>query len=325
MGNLAMRLGAIGASVGLLLAGPALGQSYPDRSITVVVPYPAGGGVDAVARVMQDSMATALGQSIVIENKQGAAGSTAMGGVARASPDGYTIVMTNNPPLTQNMHLQKSIPYDVATAFAPIGLVADSVILLVVNTKKVPSTSVADLVAFAKAAPKPLNYGSAGPGSTYHVAGELLKAAAKVDISHVPYRGTAPLIQDLIAGQIEIGWATPTAVTAFLEQKTLRLLALAEAKRSPEFPDVPMIAETLPGVVTQTWAGYLAPAGTPRPIIDRLNAAIGRSLKDPKVVATLKAQGWYAFASTPEEMSRRMKDERESWAKAFPAVGLKPQ
>ena len=308
-----------------LAIGTALGQQpYPSRTITVVLPYPAGGGVDAVARVLQDSMAANLGQPLVIENKQGAAGSTAMGGVGRATPDGYTIVFTNNPPLTQNMHLQKSMPYDAATSFAPISLVADSIIMLVINAK-VPAGSLGELIALARSSSKPLNYGSAGRGSTYHVAGELLKAAAKVDIAHVPYRGTAPLVQDLVTGAIEIGWGTPTAIMPLVESKALRVLALAEAQRHPEFPELPTIAEQLPGVVTYTWAGYLAPAGTPRAIVERLNAAVRKSLDDKKVVATLRSQGWYPVASTPEEFGQRMTNERAHWAKALPAIGLKPQ
>jgi tripartite-type tricarboxylate transporter receptor subunit TctC len=317
------------AVTGLALCWPATAQTpapYPSRTITVVVPFPAGGGVDAVARVMQDSMAANLGQPVVIENKPGAAGSTAMGGVARAAPDGYTLVFTNNPPLTQNMHLQRSVPFDTLKSFAPVGLVADSIIMLVINAK-VPARSVTDLVALARerAATKPLNYGSAGPGSTYHVAGELLKAAAKVDIAHVPYRGTAPLVQDLIAGAIEIGWGTPTAIMPLVESGQLRVLALAEERRHPEFPDLPTIKETLPGVVTYTWGGYLAPVGTPREIIDRLNAALRAALADNRVSDTLRKQGWYPAASTPEEMTKRMSAEIAHWAKALPAVGLKPQ
>ena len=302
----------------------ARAQDYPNRTITILVPFPPGGGVDAVARSVVDALSAGLGQPIVIENKAGAAGSLAMGGFARAQPDGYTLAVTNNPPLTQNMFLQKSMPYESATAFQPISMIADTVIFLVVNAK-VPVGSVAELVAYAKAAPKPLNYGSAGPGSTYHIAGELLKHGAGIEIAHVPYRGTAPLTQDLVGGAIEVAFGTPTGVMPFAESKALRILASIEARRHPEYPDIPTVSETVPGVVAATWAGILAPARTPRPIVDRLNAAVRTVLKDPGVVAKLKQQGWFAKGSTPEEFGRLLDDERERWGKVLPAVGLRPQ
>lgn len=308
----------------LALGCPADAQDFPKHSITLVSPVPPGGGTDTVARLLADGMSRDLGQPVVIENRPGAAGTIGVATVARSQPDGYTVVLTNNPPLTMNMYLQKDFPYDPLTALAPLSLVADSILILVVKAS-LPVHSVAELIEYAKQRPGKLSYGSAGVGTGHHIAGELLKQHAGINMVHVPYRGTAPLIQDLVGGAIDVGFGTPTAVDPFVATGAIRILALAEARRSPAYPGVPTISETVPGVVTNTWVGLLAATGTPKPIVDRLNQAAVSTLRNAETVAKLKVQGWTAVGSTPGELENVMKEELLRWGKIIPSIGIKPE
>ena len=240
----------------LMGAGAASAQDYPNRPITIIVPFTPGATTDAVARLTRDVLERELGAPIVIDNRAGAAGTIGSTAVANAKPDGYTLLITVNAPITMNMYFQKSFPYDATTAFAPISLAAESLLVLAVQAS-LPVTTVQELIDYAKQNPGKLSYGSAGIGSAHHIAGELMKQKTGIDMAHVAYRGGAPAIQDLVAGNIQISFGTTPSVLPHAQAGTIRIIALAEAKRYPDLPGVPTIDETLPGVVTNTWVGFL--------------------------------------------------------------------
>jgi tripartite-type tricarboxylate transporter receptor subunit TctC len=325
--NLGWRRLAFGFALLLALAGfdPAHAQSYPSRTITIVVPYPPGASTDFTARLLREPLAEALGQPVVVENRPGAGGTTATAAVANAAPDGHTLLVTVNAPITMNLYLQKNFPFDPKTALTPIVAAAEVMLALAVNSA-VPVKTVAELIDYAKRnVDKKLSYGSAGIGSAHHIAGELLKQKTGIQLTHVPYRGGGPIMQDLVAGHIPIGFGTTPAVLPQAAARKVRILALVEAKRSPDLPDVPTVAETVPGVVTATWLGLFAPAHTPRPIVDRLNKIVNDALKRPEFAAKLKPQGASALGGTPEELSQRIRTELESWGRIIPSLGIQPE
>jgi tripartite-type tricarboxylate transporter receptor subunit TctC len=300
-------------------------QTYPSRPITIVVPFPPGASTDFTARLLRDPLAEALGQSVVIENRPGAGGTTGSAAVASAAADGHTLLVTVNAPITMNVYLQKNFPFDPKTALAPVSTLADVVLVLAVHSA-LPVKTVPELIDYAKKNPdKKLSYGSAGIGSAHHIAGELIKQKTGIRMTHIPYRGGGPAIQDLVAGHIPISFGTTPAVLPQARAGTVRILALVEAKRSPDMPDLPTVAETVPGVVTMTWVGLFAPQGTPRPIIERLNQIAVAAFKQPDVIEKLKVQGASAVAGTPEELGQRYKAELESWGKIIPSIGIQPE
>jgi tripartite-type tricarboxylate transporter receptor subunit TctC len=309
----------------LVVAAPALAQDYPTRPITVVVPFPPGASNDALARITRDSMSEILGQSVVIENRPGAGGSTGAGSVASAAPDGYTLLIAVNAPITMNSFLQKNFPFDPKTAFAPVAHAADTTLLLAVH-ESVPAKTVTELVDYAKKNPGKLSYGSAGVGSGHHITGELLKQKTGIDVTHIPYRGSGPAIQDLVAGHIPISFGTPPAILPQAAAGKIRIIAVAEDRRFPDLPDVPTIAETVPGVsIPVTWLGLLAPAGTPRPIVEKLSAAMAATVKKPDVVAKLKQQGMLAVGGGPEALDQKIKSELALWTRLMPSIGIQPE
>jgi len=326
--NLACRgllCGIAALVLAVLSIGQTQAQTYPTRPITIVVPYPPGASTDFTARLLRDPLAEALGQTVVIDNRPGAGGTTGAAAVANAAPDGHTLLVSVNAPLTMNVYMQKNFPFDPKTALAPIMTAADVVLALAVNAS-LPVKTVPELIDYAKKnADKKLSYGSAGIGSAHHIAGELLKQKTGIQLTHVPYRGGAPAIQDLVAGHIPISFGTTPAVLPQANAGTIRILALVEAARSPDMPDVPTVAETVPGVVTATWVGLFAPAGTPKPIIERLNKIAVEAFKRPDVIAKLKQQGATAIAGSPEELGQRMKAELESWGRIIPSIGIQPE
>jgi tripartite-type tricarboxylate transporter receptor subunit TctC len=309
----------------LVVAAPALAQDYPTRPITVVVPFPPGASNDALARITRDSLSEILGQPIVIENRPGAGGSTGAGSVASAAPDGYTLLIAVNAPITMNSFLQKNFPFDPKTAFAPVAHAADTTLLLAVH-ESVPAKTVTELVDYAKKNPGKLSYGSAGVGSGHHITGELLKQKTGIDVTHIPYRGSGPAIQDLVAGHIPISFGTPPAILPQAAAGKIRIIAVAEDRRFPDLPDVPTIAETVPGVsIPVTWLGLLAPAGTPRPIVEKLSAAMAATVKKPDVVAKLKQQGMLAVGGGPEALDQKIKSELALWTRLMPSIGIQPE
>jgi tripartite-type tricarboxylate transporter receptor subunit TctC len=299
------------------------GDDYPSRPVQMIVPFAAGGPTDIVGRVMGAKMGEILGQQFVVENKTGAGGNIGAEAVAKASPDGYTILMATVSTNAINPGLYKHIPYDAVRDFAPVGRVGVTPTLLLVNPS-VPATDVKSLIALIKANPGKYNYGSSGLGSILHLCGEEFKSlAGGLDITHVPYKGSAPMDTDLMGGQITMAFdATPTALPLAKSGK-LRALGAGMAKRVAAMPDLPTLQEQgLPGYECYTWNVFLAPAGTPKPIVDKLNAAINKSLEDPAVTSALEKAGINATpASTPQTTGDFVKAELAKWAPIIKASG----
>src|SRR5262245_17738493 len=309
-----------GAAAVVTMPLVAAGQDYPNRPVTLIVNFPPGGSTDAMARILREPLSQALGQSIIIDNRGGAGGTTGAAAVANAKPDGYTLLLSANSPLTTNRYLQRNFPFDPKTAFAPITLTSDVALVLAVHPS-LPVHDVAELIDYAKKNPGKLAYASPGIGSSHHICGELIKQKAGIDMVHVPYRGGAPLMQDLLAGNVKVAFNTlPTALPA----GAIRVIAVAEKTRLPEFLDTPTIDETIPGVINVGWNGLLAPAGTPAPIIDKLNAAAVAALKTPDIIAKMKLQGLHAMSSAPEEFARLIAAEVDYWDKIIPSIGIQP-
>jgi tripartite-type tricarboxylate transporter receptor subunit TctC len=309
-----------------LTAGTAMAQDkWPSRAITLVAPYPPGASTDFIARLIRDPLEEQLKVPVVVENKPGAGGTTGAALVAKSPPDGYTFMVTVNAPVTMNSHMQKNFPFDPMKSFTPVIKVADVVMTLAVNAK-LPINNVKELVDYAKKNPdQKLSFGSAGVGSAHHIAGELLKQKTGLNMVHVPYKGGGPAIQDLVAGHIPISFGTTPAVMPQAQAGTIRIIGLAEVKRSPDLPNVPTISETVAGVDTFTWVGVFAPLGTPKAIVDRVNAIISETIKNPDVIAKLKTQGATAAGGTPEDLQKSMQEEFDHWTKVIPSIGLKPE
>src|SRR5215467_6803525 len=305
-----------GAAAVMVTAPVAAGQDYPNRSVTLIVNFPPGGSTDAMARIIREPLSQGLGQSIIIDNRGGAGGTTGAAAVANAKPDGYTLLLSVNSALTTNRFLQKNFPFDAKTAFAPITLTSDVALVLAVHPS-VPVHDVTELIAYAKT--NELAYASAGIGTSHHILGELIKQKVGIDMVHVPYRGGAALMQDLIAGNVKVAFSTLPVALPQAQVGSIRIIAVAEKTRLPELPDTPTIEETVPGVVNVGWNGLLAPAGTPLPIIDKLNAVTVAALKMLDVVAKMKLQGLHIMSSTPAEFAALIASEADHWAKVIPS------
>jgi len=317
---------ALALSALTLTAGNALAQDkWPSRAITLIVPYPPGASSDFIGRMVRDQLEEQLKVPVVVENKPGAGGTTGAMQVAKSAPDGYTFMVTVNAPVTMNAHMQKNYPFDPMKSFTPVVKVADVAMTLAVNSK-LPVNSVKELIDYAKKNPdQKLSFGSAGVGSAHHIAGELLKQKTGLNMVHVPYKGGGPAIQDLVAGHIPISFGTTPAVMPQAQAGTIRIIALAETKRSPDLPGVPTISETVPGVDTFTWVGVFAPLGTPKPVVDRVNALVSDMIKKPDVIARLKTQGATAAGGSPEALQKSMQEEFDHWTKVIPSIGIKPE
>jgi tripartite-type tricarboxylate transporter receptor subunit TctC len=298
-------------------------DDYPSRPVQMIIPFAAGGPTDIVGRVMGAKMGEVLGQQFIVENKTGAGGNIGAEAVAKAAPDGYMILMATVSTNAINPGLYKHIPYDAVHDFAPLGRVGVTPTLLLVHPS-IPATDVKSLIALIKANPGKYNYGSSGLGSILHLCGEEFKSlAGGLDVTHVPYKGSAPMDTDLMGGQIAMAFdATPTALPLAKSGK-LRALGAGMAKRVAAMPDLPTLQEQgLPGFECYTWNVLLAPAGTPKPIVDKLNAAINKSLADPAVTSALEKAGIDATAgSTPETTADFVKAELAKWAPIIKASG----
>jgi len=300
----------------------ASAQTYPDRPITLVVPYPAGGGNDVLGRLVAERMSKALGGTIIVENRGGAGGTIATRQVAKSAPDGYTILIATSS-LAINPALYPSVGYDPIKDFAPIGLLASGANVVLVHPS-VPANSIAELIALAKKDPGKLNFASTGSGSSVHLAAELIAAMAGVKINHVPYRGSGPALNDLLGGHVTMMFATVPSAAGIAKGGKVRALAVSSAKRSVAFPDLPTIAEAgLPGYVAELHYGLVAAAGTPRPIIDRLNAALRAALDDPTLRERLAREGAVPLPSTPEEYAADIAAEERMWGKIVRDAGVK--
>ena len=303
------------------LSATAWAQTYPERPVKLVVPYAAGGSADIIARLISDEWGKALGKPVFIENKAGAGGNLGVDAVAKSAPDGYTIGLQTvslaiNPALTAKM------PYDTLKDLAPIGMVASSQHVLVVNNN-LPAKDVKELIALAKSKPGKLTYGSAGAGSTFHMSAELFKAVAGITIVHIPYRGGGPALTDTIGGQVDMSFPVLSAAQGHVQAGKLRALGVTGSKRSPLLPNVPTIAEAgLPGYAFETWFMVFAPAATPKPVIDKLNATLDTVLQSATVKERMAKEGFEAIPSTPAQARTRLETEMPKWAKLIKERGI---
>ena len=299
-------------------------DAYPTRPIRLIVAYPPGGGTDIVGRMMAQKLPETLGQNVVIDNRGGATGTIGTDLAAHANPDGYTLLMGNVAPNAINVSLFKKLPYDPVGDFAPVSLVAITPNILAVNPG-VPVKSVNDLIALAKAKPGTLNFPSSGVGSSSHLAGELFKILAKVDMVHVPYKGGGPALVDTISGQMQIMFATMPAAMPHVKSGKVRPVAVTTEKRSQAMPELPTISETIKGYEAATWYGMLAPAGTPRALVSRLHEAVVKTLAAPDMRERLGAQGFEPVGNTPAEFAAYIKSEIAKWGRVIREAGIKPE
>ncbi len=303
----------------LLLAGTAA-AAYPEKPITMVVPFPAGSGTDSVGRIFAREITSRLGQQVIVENKPGGNATIAAQQVARAKPDGYTILISTNTPLSAAPWLQKNVPYDVRKDFTPIARGGNLPFILVANMKQ-PYSSVQELVKYAKANPGKVTYASGN--STGIVAGGTLAHAAGIDILHVPYKGTPQALTDLIGGQVDFMFTDLTSGMPFVDSKKIKAIAVSTAKPSALLPDVPsMEAAGIDNFDINSWNGFLGPAGMPQEAVDALNKAINETVADPKVKAELARLGFDAFSGTQQEFANFVAEQYTLWGKLIKDAGV---
>ena len=307
-----------------LLAMLSIGKSwaaYPERAVRIVVPFAPGGGTDVVARTLAQAMASDLGVSVFIENKPGAGTIIGTQAVAASAPDGYTLLMGTFSHAV-NVSLT-SLPYDPHRDFAAVAMIARSFNIVVVNPKS-SIRSIADLIAAAKANPDKLSYGTFGVGTSAHLAGELFKNLAKVNLTAVPYKGAAPAITDLIGGQIDVMFTTVASAASLVENGQLRAIAVTSAERSPAFPQLPTVAEAgVTGYVAESWYGLFAPAGTPSGIIDRLNKSAAAAVQSDAFKTLSANEGLVMIARPPDELDRFVRSEEQRWRRVIQGAGIK--
>jgi tripartite-type tricarboxylate transporter receptor subunit TctC len=298
----------------------AVAQSaYPTKPIRIVAPFPPGGPSDVLARVIGKGLSDVLGQPVIVENRPGAGGNIGSDNVAKSPPDGYTLLLGNVGTNAINASLYRKMPYDAANDFAPVALVASSTLIMVVHPS-LQVKSISDLVALAKR--ERLNFGSAGIGTPQHLASELFNAMAGITMTHIPYKGAAPLLNDQLGGHVSLAIVGLPVALPHIRTGKLIALGVTSSARSPVVPDVPTIAESgLPGYEVGTWYGVLAPAGTPREIVNKLNNEIVKYLQKPEVREQLQRQGFEALSSTPDEFAAHIRTEIVKWAKVVKESG----
>jgi tripartite-type tricarboxylate transporter receptor subunit TctC len=297
---------------------------WPTKPIRILVGYAPGGSTDVTARIIAQALSERLGQPVIIENRPGAAGNIAAEAAAKADPDGYTITMSTSSTFATNPSLYKSLPFDVQSDFAPIALTAFIPNLLVVNPS-VPASTVTELIAYLKANPDKVNFGSSGNGSSQHISAALFNSMAGVQMAHISYRGGAPAVTDLLGGQVQVIFAPLVEVLQQVRAEKLRALGITTATRSPQLPDVPTIAETLPGYEVRLWNGLLAPAKTPPEVIDRLNRATIDALRSSEVKAKLAEQGSEPVGNSPAEFRAFIANELVKWKRLVEVSGAVAQ
>jgi tripartite-type tricarboxylate transporter receptor subunit TctC len=300
------------------------GGTYAERPVTLVVPFAPGGSTDILARVVADHLSGSLGQPVVIENRSGASGNIGTATVARAAPDGYTLLFNTMSVHTMNHALFATMPFDGVTDFSPITLLAFVTNTMVVHPS-VPARTVAEFIAYANANPGQIAYASAGVGSTNHLCAALFEKMAGLRMVHVPYRGGAPAVADTVAGQTQLLFTAGTQSLEHVKAGNLRLLAVTEDKRSFLLPDVPTVAETLPGYEMVVWYGAFGPAGLPQMIVEKLNAEIGRILYLPDVKTKMADIAVEVAASTPQQLADRTRMDAEKWGRIITELGIAAQ
>src|SRR5436309_3322830 len=314
----------VAASVALVWASPpAHAADYPTKPITLMIGFAPGGPSDVMARILTRKMEELLKQPLVIENRAGAGGSIAGGAVARAAPDGYTVLLATGSLLAINVSLYKNLGYDPEKDFEPITVIGTQTNVLYAHPS-LPATSLAELIAYAKANPGKLSFGSGGNGTPAHLAGELLKLQAKIDITHVPFRGTGPALQAVIGSHVPMAFNPPSPLLPHIQSGTIRALVVTTLKRTEVLPEIPTIAESgFPGFEATTWHALVAPAGTPKDVIATLHRATAATVNDPSVRKALTDLGVDVVGGTPEELRAYVKSEIPKWAEVVRASGAK--
>lgn len=318
-------LASLLASFGVLYPCPGQSQPYPSKPIRIVVPFTAGGGNDLLARTIGERLNAAWGQPVLVDNRPGAAGNIGAEVAARAAPDGYTLLIAPNSVFTINPSLYDKVAFDPIKSFVPVSLLGTGPIVLVVNSA-VPANSLKELIALAKSKPDGLSYASFGSGSPPHLSAELFKSMTAVKMVHVPYKGAAPAVTDLLGGQVQVLFAPMNTVLAHIKSGKLRALGVASNKRFAYLPDLPTIAEAgVPGYYSDAWFGLVMPAGTPKEIVDKLNREVGKILAQADVKERLSAQGIEPSTTTPEEFAALIKTDLIRWAKVIRESGARAE
>jgi tripartite-type tricarboxylate transporter receptor subunit TctC len=313
----------LGGGAAMALAAPALAQgAWPARPIRMINPWAPGGPADTVGRPLASKLSESLGQPVVMENRPGANGTIGMAAVARAAPDGYTLFFSHVGPVAISPHFGTDLPYDPVRDFAPITQLVSGPIVLVVRPD-VEARTVPELLALARANPGQISYGSVGPASTTHLAGEMLAMMGGVKMLHVPYPGAAPVVTDLLGGRLHFAFLNFSGALAQMQAGKLRAIAVSTDQRAAKLPDLPTVAETLPGFEVNSWYGLMAPAHTPKPIVDRLYQESRTAMNASDLKAALEAQGFGIVASTPEEYGQKIRDDLKRWGDLARATGLK--
>ena len=311
----------IAACIALLFPALAAAQPWPSKPVKIIVPFPAGGATDVVARLLAQKLGDAWGQAVVVENRSGAGGNIGADVVAKSPPDGYTLLMTSGSIVTANPYMYKTLPFDPARDFVPITNVATGPQVIVVGSG-VEAKDLKEFLAYVKAHPKQVNFGSAGVGTQTHLAAENFMHAAGIDMTHVPYKGEALVINDLMGGQIQAATPNLGAAISQIQGGRLRALAVTSRERSKQLPDVPAVAEIVPGFENAGWFGLMAPTGTPREVIERVQRDSARALASEELRAKLAQQGMEPVGNTPAEFAAAIRAESANWAKVIKDRGL---
>ncbi len=312
----------VGAGL-VLIALHCAAQGYPSKPVRVIVPFPPGAGVDIVTRSVSPRLGELLGQQLIVDNRAGAGGILGAELAAKAQPDGYTLLMATAGILTVIPNMNSKAPYSVERDFVPVTLIASVPSMLVVHPS-LPAKSVKELVALARSKPGAINYASTGNGTLPHLAAELFKAQAKIDMVHVPYKGSAPALTDLLGGQVEVFFGNVLSVIPQVRSGKLRALAVTSVERMPVAPEIPTLAQSgFPGFEAGTWFGLMAPAGTPREIVNRLHAEVVKTLRLPETQERLAGQGATTVGNTPDQFAAYIRTESAKWAKVLKASGVR--
>ena len=307
-----------------LLAQSAAAQTFPSKPVHIVVAFPPGGGTDIVARLLQPRLTESWGQQVIVDNRAGASGAIGTEFAAHAAPDGTTLFLGTLGNLAVNQHLYPKMTVDPLRDFAPVTQVVAVHFVMVANPS-VPAKNVAELIALAKSEPGKINYSSSGPGGAPHLAGELLKSMAGVDIVHVPYKGSAPSFQDLLGGRVSFTCDSLVQALPYIRDGRLKALAVLGAARTPLLPEVPTVGETLPGYELTNWFGLVAPAATPAAVVSRINADVVKVLKDPAIAERLSGMGATAIGNSPAEFGAAMRSDSEKWGKLIREAHIKAE
>ena len=315
---------AIVALLAVAMGASALAQTFPAKPVRIVVAFPAGGGVDIVARLLAPKLAEAWGQQVIVDNRAGASGVIGTEFAARSAPDGHTLLMGTLGNLSVNPHLIAKMPVDPLRDFAPITQVV-AVHFVLVAHPSLPARNITELITLARSRPGEINYSSSGPGGAPHLAGELFKSIAKVNLVHVPYKGSAPSFQDLLGGQVSLTFDSLVQALPYVRDKRLNALAVLGAARSPLLPEVPTVAESLPSYELTNWFGLVAPAAAPRAIVGKIHADVVKVLQDAGVSEKLSAMGATAVGNTPEQFGRAMRADSEKWGRLIREANIRAE